>query len=250
MPARPDARFTSRLVALHGFTQTHHHAKALAFDVADGASFCTVVTPDLPGHGLSGHDRSGFETTAARVAERCGTGTYLGYSMGGRLALAAAIVRPDLVERLVLIGATAGIDTESGRVERRDLDEERARRIEHVGVDAFVQEWLSMPMFAGLPDDARDLDHRRRNTAAGLAHSLRTAGTGSQPSLWDRLEDVRAPTLVLAGDRDSKFAEIGRRLAARISDATFIPIADAGHAAHTEQPATTAEAITSWLAGA
>ena len=247
MSARPDRRFTDRVVALHGFTQDHHHALPLALDVALVAPFGTVVAPDLPGHGLSTDDRADFEATAEGLPERCGPGTYIGYSMGGRVALAAAITRPDLVERLVLIGATAGIDDEAARAERRDLDERRAGRIEEIGVDVFVDEWLAAPMFARLPQDPRGLRRRRLNTPAGLAHSLRTAGTGSQPSLWSRLGEISAPTLVLAGERDEKFTGIGRRLVAGIPDANFASIPDAGHAAHTEQRTATTEAIIAWL---
>ena len=107
---------TDRLVFLHGFTQTHHHWHPIALDLAatiDPAPALAFV--DLPGHGLSAHDRTTV-ADAGLVAALAGPGTYVGYSMGGRFALAAALDRPDLVERLVLIGATAGIDDDAERV--------------------------------------------------------------------------------------------------------------------------------------
>ena len=55
-----------------------------------------------------------------------------------------------------------------------------------------------------LPLDAADLDDRRRNTVAGLASSLRLAGTGTQEPLWDRLGMLTMPVLVLAGERDER----------------------------------------------
>lgn len=183
-----------------------------------------------------------------QLADRCGRGTYVGYSMGGRFALAAAVAKPDLMERLVLIGATAGIDDASAREERRQLDDTRAHRIEEVGVSAFLDEWLAAPMFATLPTDPNGLDHRRRNTVDGLAHSLRTCGTGSQRSLWDAVRTIEIPTLVLAGSRDEKFTAIGRRLADIMPNATFTEVDDAGHAAHVEQRTATVEAIAEWLA--
>jgi 2-succinyl-6-hydroxy-2,4-cyclohexadiene-1-carboxylate synthase len=104
-------------------------------------------------------------------------------------------------------------------------------------------------MFASLAPDAADLADRGRNTAAGLAASLRTAGTAAQPVLWDGAGGMGVPVLVLAGARDEKFVAIGRRLAERVGVAArFETIPDAGHAAHLEQPAAFIGAVRAWLA--
>lgn len=242
-----DGGADDRLVVLHGFTQTHHHSRPLALSLADRAAFSAIVLPDLPGHGLSAADRSDFTSVTASLPMRCGAATYVGYSMGGRVALAAAIERPDLIGRLVLIGATAGIEDDDERLDRLATDEERAARLERIGVASFLDEWLAAPMFEGLPVDPVGLAHRRNNTAAGLAHSLRTCGTGSQPSLWSRLDEVTVPVLVVAGSRDDKFRQIGRQLTDGLDDATLAVVDDAGHAAHIEQPVTTARLIADWL---
>ncbi len=248
MPARPDRRFTNRLVFLHGFTQTHHHWHAGALALAERLGTDPALTfVDLPGHGLSARDTTPIADGAAAAADLAGPGTYVGYSMGGRFALLAALARPDLVERLVLVGATAGIDDAADRAARRSLDEDRADRLERVGAEQFLDEWLAAPMFAGLPADADALEHRRRNTTAGLATSLRSAGTGSQPTVWSRLRDIDAPALVLAGEHDGKFVDIGRRLAAALPEATFVEIPDAGHAAPMESPHAAVDVISAWL---
>lgn len=237
-----------RLVFLHGFTQTHHHWHDLALTLADRLGDAPALTfVDLPGHGLSAGDVSPIAGGAAAVADLAGAGTYVGYSMGGRFGLLAALTRPDLVERLVLVGATAGLADASDRAHRLGLDDERARRLERIGVDAFLAEWMSAPMFAGLPPDPEGLAHRRRNDVAGLAASLRTSGTGSQPSVWDRLHEIAVPTLVLAGEFDTKFVGIGRRLAAAIPAGRFAEVAAAGHAAHLEAPDATIDTIVRWL---
>ena len=248
MPARSDTRSVDRLVFLHGFTQTHHHWHAVAHAIAGAlAARPTLAFVDLPGHGLAADDRTPIAEAGPPLAALGGRGTYVGYSMGGRFALMAAIARPDLVERLVLIGATPGIADDTERADRRSLDKQRAAQIERDGVAPFLDAWLAAPMFAGLPADPSGLAHRRRNTASGLASSLRTAGTGSQPSLWDRLGEITAPVLVLAGEHDTKFTDVGRRMAALLPDATFAPITGAGHAAHTEQPDQTVRLIADWL---
>lgn len=247
-PARPEAGPADRLVFLHGFTQTHHHWHAIAHDIAGRLERTpTLAFVDLPGHGLAADDRTAIADAGAPLAELAGSGTYVGYSMGGRFALVAAVARPDLVRRLVLVGATPGIHEAAERAARRTLDDRRAAQLEHAGVDAFLDEWLAAPMFTDLPHDPSDLRHRRRNTAAGLAGSLRTAGTGSQPPLWDRLREITGDVLVLAGERDTKFGEIGRRMTGRLPHATFATVAGAGHAAHAEQPERTARIIADWL---
>jgi 2-succinyl-6-hydroxy-2,4-cyclohexadiene-1-carboxylate synthase len=55
------------------------------------------------------------------------------------------------------------------------------------------------------------------------------------------------PVLVVAGERDEKFTEIGRRMADLIADASFTLIEGAGHAVHLERPAQTCAAIVTWL---
>lgn len=238
-----------RFVFLHGFTQTHHHWTDVAHRLAGHlGSQPRLAGVDLPGHGLAADDLDGtIDTIGPRLAALAGPGTYVGYSMGGRIALVAAAGGHPHLERLVLIGATPGIEDDDERSERARLDRERATRVEAIGVEAFLDEWLRMPMFARLPADPRGLAHRRSNTIAGLAHSLRDYGTGAQTPLWDALPAIRIPVLVLAGALDTKFAAIGERMASLLPDARFETVPDAGHAAHTEQPDDVVESIGRWL---
>lgn len=224
-----------RVVLLHGFTQTgvswRPVVELLGSDV-------DVVTPDLPGHGTAGDVRLDLAGTAAHVADLGGRATYVGYSMGGRVALRLALDRPDLVAGLVLVGATAGIDEPAERAARREADEALARRIEAEGVDAFLADWLAQPLFAGLTPAPEDRAARRANTAAGLAASLRLSGTGTMdPPWWDELGRIDVPTTVVVGERDAKFRALGERLVAGIGPrARLAVVAGAGHACHLEAP--------------
>lgn len=238
----------SRLVFLHGFTQTHHHWHGPANAIADAlVGDHTLTFIDLPGHGLSSAERAAISPSGEALARLGGSGTWVGYSMGARFALHAALAPTHHIERLVLIGATAGMEDNDERADRRALDEQRAVTIETRGVDAFLDEWLAMPMFASLPADQDALAHRRRNSGAGLASSLRLSGTGNQESLWHRLREIDVPVLLLAGEHDSKFVGVGQRMAAALPNALFTAIADAAHAAHTEQPERVAAAIRAWV---
>ena len=239
----------ARLILLHGFTQTagswNRPADALRARGHD------VVALDLPGHGPSPSHRvvGDLWSGAAVVARDGGRGTWVGYSMGARLALHVALAHPDVVERLVVLGGTGGIDDPSERAARRASDEALAARIEAIGVDAFLDEWLAQPLFAGRPTDPDELATRRRNTAEGLASSLQHWGTGTMdPPLWDRLVELAMPTLVMAGADDPKFTALGRRIADAIGvAATFSTMPDAGHAAYLERPDAFAELVDSWL---
>jgi 2-succinyl-6-hydroxy-2,4-cyclohexadiene-1-carboxylate synthase len=150
---------------------------------------------------------------------------------------------------MVLIGATAGIEDPAARRARVQRDEDLADGIERDGVASFVDRWLAQPLFAGLPGPARFVEERRTNTAAGLAASLRLAGTGAQEPLWDKLDTIDAPTLVTAGADDAKFAAEARRLATGIGpNAELALIPGAGHSAHLERPGAWLAAVRPWLA--
>jgi 2-succinyl-6-hydroxy-2,4-cyclohexadiene-1-carboxylate synthase len=235
-----------RVVCCHGFTQTGRSWAPVASLLAERHE---VVTVDMPGHGDSGHADADLWAAAELVGSAGGPAAYIGYSMGGRVALHLALLRPDLVTSLVVVGATGGIDDDDERARRRSADESLATGIERDGVDAFLAGWLAQPLFASLPAAAAGVDDRRRNTAAGLAASLRHTGTGTQEPLWDRLARLETPVLVVAGARDEKFTALGGRLVSAIgAGARFAAIPDAGHAAHLEQPAAFAALVEHWLA--
>lgn len=242
MPALP------RLLLLHGFTQTSASWQPITERLPSGWE---VLAPDLPGHGTAGDLRLDLAASAGRLAASLGgePAIVVGYSMGGRTALRLALDHPEAVAGLVLIGATAGIDDPAERAARRRADEALAERIEAEGVEAFLERWLAQPLFAGLTPRTDDLTARRANTAAGLASSLRLAGTGTMdPPWWDELHRIDAPTLVLWGEADRKFAELGRRLVDGIGpNAEASSLVDVGHAVHLEAPDATAALITGWV---
>jgi len=241
----PEATERQHVVLLHGFTQSARCWGPFALDLARRFD---VLALDLPGHGRSDEVRADLDEMAALVAATGGPATYVGYSMGGRAALHLALDHPEVVERLVLIGATAGIDDADERARRRASDEVLAEHLETIGVERFVDEWLAQPLFAGLHPEAAEVDERRRNGAAGLASSLRLAGTGTQRPRWSDLDAIDVPVLVLAGVDDAKFSTLASRLARAIGpNATVALVPRAGHSAHLENPADTASIVERWM---
>src|SRR5690242_17261635 len=93
-----------------------------------------------------------FDGRLREVAERVDDGdVVVGYSMGGRLALAAALRRPGKFGALVLVGTSAGIEDVDEREERREADEELADWIEHHTIEEFAERWERQPVFASQP---------------------------------------------------------------------------------------------------
>lgn len=235
----------SRIVLLHGFGQTCRCWGPLAPALASGHE---VIRLDAPGHGGSTGAVADLPTTGRLIAEAGGPAVYVGYSMGARMALHVATEAPGVVQALVLLGGTPGIEDDAERAERRAADRQLAATIRTDGVDAFVERWLAMPMFAGLPPEGRFEHERRRNTADGLAASLELAGTGSQAPLWDALGRIDVPVLAVAGEDDRRYAALAERTAAAIGDnarAALVP--GAGHSAHLEQPQRFIDLLLDWL---
>lgn len=224
----------ARLILVHGFTQTAASWDAIEYRLT--ALGHDVSALDAPGHGAHHDTHLGLWKGADLLAAEGGRGTWVGYSMGGRLALHVALAHPDNVERLVLIGATPGLESATERIERQASDDLLAEELERDGLDAFLSRWLSQPLFATLPEDSAGLDARRRNTVAGLAASLRLMGTGAQDPLWDRLHDIKCPVMLVTGSLDTKFTDIAQRMESQLSDAHIAALNGCGHAAHLEAP--------------
>src|SRR3954447_3327276 len=101
------------LVLLHGFTQTRQSWRRTVR--ALGAGRYRALVPDLPGHGQAVHRTASFDAVTAYVRalgpERF---TLAGYSMGGRIALHAALALQPRVERLLPVGARPGVGAAAG----------------------------------------------------------------------------------------------------------------------------------------
>ena len=234
-----------RLSLVHGFTQTGRSWGPVADRLR--AKGHDVVTPDAPGHGARSDTGSDLPAGARLLAAEVGPATWVGYSMGGRLALHVGLLCPEVVEGLVLVSTTAGLEDEAERRSRREADETLARRVEQIGVPAFVEQWLEGPLWATLSRDQTGIEHRLANTASGLASSLRLAGTGAHDPLWARLASIEVPALVVSGERDAKFGALGDRLAAALPHADRAVVPGAAHALPWEQPDVFADLVDGWV---
>ncbi len=235
------------LVLLHGFTGS---AAQWAPHTAEfGRRFRTIAI-DLLGHGQSDcpgdparyrMERCLVDLAAVLDCLRVEKTAWLGYSMGGRVALAFALAYPERVRALVLEGASPGIADPGERRERVFGDEAIADRIERGRMEDFADAWMSQPLFAsqarlGPAALAAARAERAANNPVGLANCLRGLGTGAQEPLWDRLPEVAIPILLVVGEEDAKFRSIAAAVADRVSHAKVVLIPEAGHTTHLENP--------------
>lgn len=248
----------SDLVLLHGFMGS---SASWGGAVVDGLASTgrSPVLVDLPGHGrhagVVAPWRFTVEAVAADILRYAAHSPVdlVGYSMGGRLALDFAVTYPDRVRTLVLESASPGLETDEERAARRADDEELANRLEDDGIERFVDYWEDLPLFESqkaLPSEVR-AGHRAgrlRNHAPSLAAALRGLGTGALPSHWSALPRCPVPTLILVGEMDTRYAEIGERMQARMPNAQLVVVPGAGHTVHLEKPAAWVEAVVGFLA--
>jgi 2-succinyl-6-hydroxy-2,4-cyclohexadiene-1-carboxylate synthase len=175
--------------------------------------------------------------------------------MGGRVALAFGAAHPARVKSALLVGASAGIRDPQQRAKRVRDDEALAERIEREGVEAFVDFWISQPFLVdarrlGARGVAEARKMRLTNSAHGLAASLRGMGSGAQPPMHDVLARVGVPICLAVGEEDLKYRALAAEMSRELPNARVEIVPDAGHSAHTDNPAAFLQIARRFLADA
>ena len=223
-----------------------------------------VFAVDLPGHGNAATPHAiehfSMEATVSCLWDSLDTlgverASLVGYSLGGRVALSAAVACPERVAKVVCIGASPGIADPIERNKRKLADEALADSILADGVEQFVDSWLAQPLFASLAERLSPADfkttreQRLANSPEGLTLSLRGIGTGTMEPLHEALANMDFLCLWIAGAEDAKFAAIAEEMSKAMSNGSHALIPDAGHSAHLENPVATLSAIREFLFG-
>jgi 2-succinyl-6-hydroxy-2,4-cyclohexadiene-1-carboxylate synthase len=241
------------LVALHGFTENDEVWREV-LGLPPEVLTCVL----LPGHGFKpcppAIDVRALAAGLARDAFAGKPADLLGYSMGGRIALQLALDRPDLVRRLVLISSGPGFKDDALQAPRRHQDDLMAEILEQDGLGPFVAWWEANPILRPAKPLSRTVEERVRSRRfnhdpLGLAAALRRLGAGAMPNLWQRLGELRVPTLLIAGSADQRYCQVMADMAKAIPQARVAVVADAGHAAHREQPEAVRHLVLEFVAG-
>lgn len=173
-----------------------------------------------------------------------GSSCLIGASLGGRVALEVALARPDLVDRLVLIGASVPGHDWSDTVRRFGDEEEGA--LARGDIDGAVN--ANLRMWVDGPDRrSAEVDPAIRR----LVGEMQRHAFELQVPVWeqaeeellvsdvgDRFVEIRVPTLVVVGEKDvSDIHLIAQRLASGIENARMATIRRAAHLPSLERPA-------------
>ena len=240
------------LILVHGLADDH---RAWRRALPDLMLRRRVVMYDLRGHGetsLGSPDATlrqlGGDLVALMDAIGISRADVAGFSLGGTIAMRAAIDHASRVRGLVLVATSSRVGRAAAqwyteRVEMVDGDDARLR-------DTLARD--TSDVYAESPGELEEgLLIRRQSTAdpRGYRNACAAmAGLNANP-LDPELGVIKAPTLIVASERDRhcppKAAEI---IAAGIKGARLEVMADAGHPIPVEKPCELARSINSFLA--
>ncbi len=242
------------IVFLHGFMGTGDDWMAIVEGLSDRFH---CLMPDLPGHGETPLDvEPAYAAWASALrGELSAQGVehlhFVGYSMGGRLALYFALTYPEMIEKLVLESASPGIVEEIERSQRAVLDDKLAARIRQKGMKDFLDFWYNIPLFESLnnyPELKTQLIKKRaQQNPENMARVLSELSPGRQLELWSRLDAINAPTLLVAGELDEKYWGITHKMEGLISESMRVVLPTCGHNTHLEEPVKFLSVLSEWF---
>jgi len=196
-----------------------------------------AIAPDMPGFGDAALapgivDYVGFSADALD-----GPAAVVGCSFGGRVALELAVAWPELVERLVLVGAGLGAWDWSEATQAGFAQEEEA--LERGDLAAAAAQQAGMWLAPDATPEVRALTVAMtiRSYEQQLPMEEQVKAVWPQPSAETRLGDVAVPTLVVVGSEDVEdIVSMAERLAGAIPGARLETIEGAGHLPSLERP--------------
>jgi pimeloyl-ACP methyl ester carboxylesterase len=242
------------VVFVHGLAASLYSWRHQIAPVLDAGH--RVVAYDNRGMGFSERPRTGYDNAAyARLllalldSLRITDAVLVGHSMGGAVALEAALMAPERVRGLVLIGS-AGLGV-------RVPGALTFARTPFVGpvVAALRGRGSTAALLRTTYGDPRkvtdtEIDQYYAPAAEpGYTRALRTILRQFRfDALGGRLEGVRVPTLVVWGARDALVpVEMGRQLAAGLPRAALVVVPNAGHVVQEETPGAVTPLILTFL---
>jgi len=236
------------VVLIHGLADDH---RAWRRTVAPLMLERRVVLYDFRGHG--GSSLGAADGTLAQLgADLVGVLDELelerplvaGFSLGGTIAMRAAIDFPNRIGGLALVATSSRVNSAARAwyEERATLAEQGSSSQLRTTLDSDTED-----VYRQQPQESPDgLTIRRQSTAdpGGYANACRAmAGLNAAP-LDDELEAIAVPTVVLAGDVDQHCPpRAGEIIAGRIAGSSLIVLEDAGHPLPVERPTELVDAI-------
>ena len=222
----------------HGFGLT---ARMWAGQIEALAPANRLILWDLRGHGRSDAPEDPLlydpeacvaDMLALLDAEGVERAVIGGLSLGGYLSLAFHLHHPERVRALMLFDCGPGFRRDEPRAAWNERARKRSERIAAGEARALAD--LE-------PDGHRDL--------AGVARAARYMMFHRDGGVLESLPSIRAPALVLAGERDTPFLAGIDYMARKIPNAVKAVLPDAGHTANLDNPGAFNAAVSAFLAG-
>jgi 2-succinyl-6-hydroxy-2,4-cyclohexadiene-1-carboxylate synthase len=137
----------------------------------------------------------------------------LGYSMGGRIALHMLLQSSQRWKGAIIVSASPGLTSDDERSQRLQNDQVWAERFLKEAWTETVQAWNSQTVFSQDPPD-RLPRHEADYDRTALAAALVEGSVAKQGNLREALKGLTVPVLWIAGERDSKYAQLAEECAA------------------------------------
>ena len=204
-----------------------------------------VITPDMRGYGKSELPATAWSPVADVLALmdvlRIREAPHLvGCSIGGGVAIDFAIEHPDRVSKLVLVGAGVSGQPHDHKYDDLYTDVDAAEETNDLALlnEAEMRLWLVGPSRAAGQVDQRLRDLFLDMNGISLKSDFASAPTQKiDPPAFGRLEEIKAPTLVVVGDEDlSEIQDTADLLVSKIRGARKEVIHDAAHLPNLEHP--------------
>ncbi len=233
---------SSRIILMHGFLGDVDDWAGVTADLTVGSAPVAIPLALIgAGRPSTIADLAQAALGYLRAAEVAPPWHLVGYSMGGRVALAMHSLAEGAVDRITLESAHPGLDGEAERAARRRLDAARAVELRELGSAAFVETWYALPLFASLRADpavyAAVLERRSEADALRWSAILRGCSPGVTEPRWDRLAAMGHRLQFLSGALDPKYCALGVEISRRATQARVEVVPGAGHNIHREAPA-------------
>ena len=240
------------LLFLHGFTLDHRMWKS---QIAELAKTFRVISYDARGFGrsaLPGTEAYKHCDDAAALCDHLGVKRVvaIGHSIGAHQLLEFALSRPDLVAGWVpiCISGLAGIPFTDDIMKLFGAVRQAARE---TGIEAAKKIWAEGGWFATTrqePALAGELDQMLADYS-GWHWTHDNPAKGLEPPASERLDELRAPALIITGGRDLPYNQSVRAaLIARVEGASVLDLPRAGHMANMEEPGAVNRAIADFAA--
>jgi pimeloyl-[acyl-carrier protein] methyl ester esterase len=239
------------LVMLHGWAMHGGIFSPLAEVLRE---HCTMYLVDLPGHGFSRDCGLSLDpkVCAQAIAEATPPAIWLGWSLGGLIALQAALEYPQHVRGLAMLCATPRFVSDKDWPQGRDpaLVRQLATDLE-TDYHATIERFLALEVM-GSPDPRAELRKLRNEVFARGEPDLRVLQEGirvlDDTDLRANLSHLGAgSTWWGAGRLDRLVHPSAMEWSAQVCDGQFHVIAHAGHAPFLSHAQTVAQALLPWL---